>query len=156
MTSTRTLATDGGGTVKKILYLLLLASASFAAPTVATAEDQATASSSVASPHLDYDAIKARYAHARWSYPGSKQIADAYPPRAQDSHIQGAAQVACFIQPDGDLKRCVILSESPEHEGFGAATCDLFLKYSHVDPNTVDGGIQDGDFKVFILKWQIS
>ena len=125
-------------------------------PAAAVAQSPVSnATSSPASPHLDYAAIKARYAHARWTYPTGQQIGEAYPRGAEDSHIQGAAQVACFIQADGRMKRCVVLTESPQGEGFGIATRDLFLTYAQVDPGSVQGGIQPDDFYIFTLKWQL-
>ncbi len=141
--------------MKTIVCLTGLAAAlAVTQPITAFAQSSsADATSSSAAPHIDYDAIKARYAHAHWTYPNSRQIAEAYPRRAQDSHIQGIAQVACFIQADGRMKRCVVLTEDPKDEGFGAVTQDLFLKYAHVDPTSVDGGIQPDDFYVFTLKW---
>ena len=125
-----------------------------ATPALAQSTSADSASSSSA-PHIDYAAIKARYAHAKWTYPTSEEIADAYPREAQDSRIQGAAQVACFIQPDGHMKRCVVLAESPKDEGFGTATSQLFLKYANVDPATVNDGVQSGDFYIFTLNWRM-
>ena len=115
----------------------------------------AQSASSSTAPHIDYEAIKARYTHAHWTYPSGQQIGEAYPREAEDSHIQGMAQVACFIQADGHMKRCVILAEAPKDEGFGTATRDLFLKYAQVDPTSVEGGIQAGDFYIFTLKWTL-
>ncbi len=113
------------------------------------------ASSESAVPHIDYDAIKARYVHAKWTYATAEEAAQAYPRQAQDSRVQGATQIACFIQPDGHLNRCVVLAESPAGYGFGKTTSDLFVKFVHVEPASVEGGIQSGDFFVFIYKWQL-
>jgi len=103
----------------------------------------------------DYRAIGARYKQSRWTYPTSEQMAEAYPRAAQDSRIQGAAQIACFIDTDGYMKRCVVVAEEPQGYGFGRVTADLFMKYAHVDPVSVEGGIQPGDFHMFVYKWQI-
>ena len=53
------------------------------------------------------------------------------------------------------MKRCVVLAEVPKGGDFGKATQDLFLKYALVDPASVDGGIQPGDFYIFTLKWTL-
>ena len=125
-------------------------------PTAIQAQEQSQASTSAASgakPALDYNVIKVRYAHAHWAYPNSAQMANAYPRQAQDSGITGTAEIACFIQPDGSMQRCVPLAESPEGYRFGTVTAQQFLKYMHVDPATVEGGIQPGDFYVVTYKW---
>lgn len=121
----------------------------------ATIAQPQSVSSEATAPHIDYNAIEARYAHAKWTYATAEAAAEAYPREAEDSRIQGAAQIACFIKPDGQLSRCVVLAESPEGYGFGKTTSDLFVKFVHVDPASVDGGIQPGDFKVFVFNWRI-
>ena len=97
----------------------------------------------------------ARYTHARWTYPGPEQMADLFPPRAQDERLSGTAKIVCTIAPDGLLDKCAVLDETPKGYGFGLATATAFVKFAHVDPNTVEGGIKPGDYKVFIYKWQI-
>ena len=47
------------------------------------------------------------------------------------------------------------MNEAPKDYDFGVTTATLFVKYTHVDPATVDGGIRPGDYKVFIYKWQL-
>ena len=139
----------------KIAWLAALAMTALAGAPAALAQLSSASSASTA-PALDYNAIKARYTHAHWTYPGSEQMADAYPREAQDSRIQGAAQIACFIKPDGYISRCVVMAEAPKGYNFGLATAGAFQKYAHVDPASVDGGIQAGDFYVFVFKWMLS
>ena len=96
-----------------------------------------------------------RYAHARWSGPPSQTWADAYPREAQDHGVSGVAIIVCYIALDGSLKRCDLLAERPRDYGFGKASVGMYTKSVHVDPATVDGGIHDGDFKVFTANWEI-
>lgn len=49
-------------------------------------------------------------------------MADCYPRRAFFSGIEGSATVKCHVASNGSLKECVIITETPPGELFGAAT----------------------------------
>ncbi len=138
------------------MFLRLLATLTVSVSLVAAMPVPAGVPLAPGVPSAQPPAMKARYDHAKWTYPGPEAIAEAYPRRAQDQRIQGVAAVTCYISPDGQMSKCLLLGENPPREGFGDATVTLFTKYGRVDPATVDGGIQDGDFKVFTLNWQIN
>lgn len=98
--------------------------------------------------------MQARYATAKWHYPSGHEMGQ-YPDRAAAQALPGVAVINCQIKPDGKLAPCVILSEAPEGYGFGVAAAKMFVKYVHVDPATVNGGIRPGDFRIFTFKWVI-
>lgn len=82
-------------------------------------------------------------------------MADLYPPKAQDARKSGMAKLQCMIQADGYMAKCRVLDQSPKDYGFGVATATAFVNFCHVDPATIIGGIQPGDYKIFVYKWQI-
>ncbi len=104
---------------------------------------------------LYYKGMRARYVKAHWTFPTTKEMNAAYPPKAQDAEMEGTVRILCGIKPDGHMDYCVVQDESPSGYGFGRTTVALFLKTVYVDPSTVEGGIQANDFNVFIYKWQI-
>jgi hypothetical protein len=140
----------------KHFSLVFLVAATFAANTTVAQNSASSDSASADAGSIVPPEMAARYAHAKWSYPASDQMADLYPDRAAEEAQPGVAVIACEIKPDGSLDPCIIGGEAPKEYGFGVATATLFVKFAHVDPATVDGGIQPGDFKVFTFKWEIS
>jgi hypothetical protein len=80
-------------------------------------------------------------------------MANLFPSQAQDQHVSGIAVIACLIAPDGYMDRCAVINEAPKNYGFGVATATAFVKYTRVDPSSIEGGIKPGDFKVFTYKW---
>jgi len=104
---------------------------------------------------VNFSAIKTRYAHAKWTYPTAEQSKAAYPARANDAEMEGTVQIISVMNTDGHLKRCGVETESPTGYGFGQATVDLFLKTTHVDTATVEGGVLPSDVQEFTYKWQI-
>ncbi len=96
-----------------------------------------------------------RYIGGDWTYPGSDEMGDLYPPRAQDNEIEGTVTIDCAVNATGRVTGCDILSESPAGYGFGLATVKAFIHYAHVDPASVDGGLRDGDRKKFTYKWTL-
>ncbi len=95
------------------------------------------------------------YVEGRWSYPGSDQMADLYPPRAQDNEVEGTVTIDCAINEAGKVTNCDIISESPAGYGFGQATVKAFIRYAHVDPSSVGGQLQGGARKKFTYKWTL-
>ena len=62
----------------------------------------------------------------RWvQRPTGDHLAALYPPGAARRHVSGEAVMECKVQADGTLGDCLILSEGPAGEGFGAATLGL-------------------------------
>ncbi len=110
-------------------------------------------------PSLAQDAadpdMTARYQNSAWTYPTATEMADFYPAEAQAYSTNGQAVIDCMIAPSGALTTCRIISESPGGYEFGVTTVKLFLKWCHVDPATVTGGIQDGDHRTFTMEWTI-
>ncbi len=99
--------------------------------------------------------MMARFAHAKWTYPAADQMAGIYPAKAHDNEIEGLATIVCVVAADGYMDKCAVMKETPEGYDFGVTTATLFVKFCHVDPATVDGGIKPGDYKVFTYKWQL-
>ncbi len=83
-------------------------------------------------------------------------MAALFPARAQDARVSGIAVIACLISVDGFMERCGVINEYPKDYGFGVATATAFVKYTRVDPASVQGGIKAGDFKVFTYKWLLN
>jgi hypothetical protein len=96
-----------------------------------------------------------KYAYAKWTYPNADQMANVYPGKAQDRRVEGKVTIVCTIAADGYLDKCAVWKEEPSGYDFGVTTATLFLRFTHVDPATVAGGIKPGDLKTFVYKWQI-
>ncbi|HEY3815399.1 MAG TPA: energy transducer TonB [Caulobacteraceae bacterium] len=61
--------------------------------------------------------------------PTREDIDREYPDLAKQWRDNGRAVVECTAQDDGTLSACSIVSETPEGEGFGAATLRLTSRY---------------------------
>ena len=57
--------------------------------------------------------------------PSADDIGRVYPAHARRNFTSGLVEMTCLIAPDGHLKGCAVLHESPEDQGFGAATLKL-------------------------------
>lgn len=57
--------------------------------------------------------------------PGAADVATAYPVKADQDRIGGAATLACKFAQDGRLVGCRVVSETPPEDGFGAAALKL-------------------------------
>ncbi len=65
---------------------------------------------------------------ANWPWaqaPSWGQVDAAYPSRARDKGIAGRALLRCSLKPDGRLKDCGVLDETPGNMGFGPAALSL-------------------------------
>jgi protein TonB len=101
-------------------------------PSVAAAPPPSAAPvSSAAPPKPTGEILWARRASAR-------DMADNYPPAAQDRNIAGQALLDCLILPTRTLA-CAVLSESPGNQGFGRAAVRIASKFQTA-PTTSDGG----------------
>jgi len=95
--------------------------------------------------------------------PGSLQLTPPPCPAFQlsnglcDNEIKGAVKVTCTVTPDtdgkGHLSNCIIVSDDPPNEGFGAATLKL-TKLWVMKPKVVDGKPVEGTFTT-IVKWKV-
>jgi TonB family protein len=57
--------------------------------------------------------------------PSSSDVQRAYPPTAKQNKLEGRGAVKCQVTSDGRLDACIIFSEAPAGQGFGAATMTL-------------------------------
>lgn len=95
------------------------------------------------------------YIRGNWTYPDSDQMFSAFPAEALKAGIEGRVAIDCLVSADGTLTACDVMSEEPAGYGFGEATANAFVKFCHVDPASVPGGIQPGARKKFIYKWTL-
>ncbi len=75
--------------------------------------------------------------------PSDAQIQAAYPARALDNQIEGAALMDCTVLVDGKLAGCRIAAETPTGYGFGQAALDLAGDFA-MKPRLVDGEAVSG------------
>lgn len=62
----------------------------------------------------------------KWkSRPTAAQTLEAYPSRALQEKTSGKATIRCIRNPLGYLRSCVVQSETPSGQGFGAAALSL-------------------------------
>jgi hypothetical protein len=59
------------------------------------------------------------------SLPTGDQIAAVYPGHAVHVEMEGQSRIHCRVLTDGKLSACVLVSESPPYQGFGAAELKL-------------------------------
>ncbi len=87
---------------------------------------------------------------------GAGDIAKYYPKRAIDNGVEGQATIQCVVLPDGALKECVVLSETPLEYGFGRATVRMFTKTFNVnDYGELGQPHAPGDHVKFTFKWRL-
>lgn len=75
--------------------------------------------------------------------PTGDQLMRAYPDRALERDITGAATLSCLVRMDGSLTSCAVANESPGNAGFGRAAMSL-SRHFQLSPRTVDGQAVDG------------
>ena len=90
-----------------------------------------------------------------WTFPDWKQAQAYYPQAALNAKVQGRATIDCEVEPHGRLTSCVVVSETPEGYGFGAAAAALFIRYAFVEPASVEGGIQPGSHKIMSINFVV-
>ena len=93
------------------------------------------------------------YIAGKWTFPSGERAVQLFPDKAIKERVQGQATVECIIQRDGKISSCTVISETPEDYGFGAATAELFVRYAHVNPKSINGGLKGGEFKKFTYRW---
>jgi TonB family protein len=70
------------------------------------------------------------FAQSQWARePSAADFAAKYPAAAKQAGVGGAAAIRCRAKSDGNLERCVLLTEVPEAQGFGAAALSLASSY---------------------------
>lgn len=104
-------------------------------------------------PVMDKD-IQARYAHSAWRYPSAGDMLSVYPDHAAEEEISDIVDFSCRIVRNGSMAACQVLYDPRPQYGFGPVTILMFQKLTHVDPKTVAGGVQDGDYKLFTYFWR--
>jgi protein TonB len=63
------------------------------------------------------------------SRPSTTELQRRYPAGAQRAGISGSATMDCVIAPDGALRHCAVVSETPVRQGFGQAALALAASY---------------------------
>lgn len=61
-----------------------------------------------------------------------------YPERAQRMGVEGRATIACTVDAKGGLEGCLVVSESPDDQDFGAAALKMSRLF-RMRPMTMDG-----------------
>jgi TonB family protein len=75
--------------------------------------------------------------------PTKAQIQAAYPVRAMDDQVQGAAVIVCTVNVAGLLESCRVGQEQPGGYGFGQAAVDLATDFK-MAPGKLDGDAVNG------------
>lgn len=75
--------------------------------------------------------------------PSAAQMDRAYPGRAAADGVGGRAVLSCVVTGGGSVGDCVIVSETPQNQGFGRAAVSL-SRYFQLSPRTVDGQAVEG------------
>ena len=77
-----------------------------------------------------------------WSrQPSADQMMDAYPRRAVQANVSGAASLNCLVLPTGGVTDCNVTRETPGGYGFGRAAQSLSRRFQ-INPRTVDGAAE--------------
>lgn len=142
-----------GQTISTAFVIATLASAT-------VAQTQNASPSPASSPDVlgkKSDAIAKTIVHPIWiKRPDANDVISVYPRHALRARISGRTNMRCEVMADGRLGTCLITSEDPDGEGFGAASLKL-SKFFTMGPTTVDGlsiagGVVNIPFRFVVLQ----
>lgn len=102
-------------------------------------------------PHPAHD--PSVYVNGAWILPNLDQEKAYRPERASQDGVGGSVTIDCLVGVSGYLTECDVIDETPQGYGFANATVAMFLKYVHVDPATVTGGLHSWSRKRFTYGW---
>ena len=77
------------------------------------------------------------------AYPTVAEMQRAYPRRALRKRMEGHVRIKCAVNVSTELEGCIVLSETPPGEGFGAAALALAPSF-RVGPQRIDGVATNG------------
>lgn len=77
-----------------------------------------------------------------------RDLARYYPPRALQREIPGAVELDCLVGVDGYLT-CVVMSESPQGWGFGAAALNIARDH-RMSPAQRDGVAVEARYRMYV------
>jgi len=120
--------------------LYLLGALSAAAQTVGTSSESASSSGT---PDTSV------YVAGDWTYPSPQVVLRL----TDDGYIHGRVAIDCLIGSDGRLTKCDLLDAAPRGVEPARSVVNTFLRYAHVDPASVPGGLRPGARKKFIYSW---
>lgn len=84
--------------------------------------------------------------------PSNEDIEHAFPPAAAAARVKGRVVVQCKVRIDGNVDRCVVLSEDPPAWGFAEATLKV-IPVLRMRPRTEDGVPVDGAAVTIPFNW---
>jgi TonB family protein len=87
--------------------------------------------------------------------PTAFELAQAFPRKAVDKNINGAAVMQCAVTPQGALEECTIVEETPAGSGFGQATLSI-ARYFKMKRAPVDGHPPERAVVRIPIKWALT